>query len=158
MIRTPGVGAMRRALSLATASGAIVLVLAGCAPAAVDPAAADAWLAAVQDERADAPDLIGATGGQATSVDAARTAGEGITLTLGEPQAVGAVAARCFGGHTATISVEVATTHGATVAETEIACDEQPQRIEVAETAPAVSITVDARAEPATRYYAEILP
>lgn len=149
---------MRRILPLTAAGGALVLVLAGCAPAAVDLDAADAWFRAVQDERTGATDLIGAAGGQATSADVERAAGDGITLTLDEPVPVGAVEARCFGGQTATIRVEVASSRGSTAAEAEIACDEQPQRIEVADARPATSITVDAWADPATRYYAEILP
>ncbi|MDF2579067.1 MAG: hypothetical protein K0S49_646 [Microbacterium sp.] len=134
----------------------LVLGLSACAPTTVDLAAADAWLASVAAERADADLGVGIASGNTSPVGDRTDAAAGVTLTLGEPGPVAAVEVRCFGGHTATVFVEAATATGSRALQSDIACDEQPHRLDLADAGRTTAVTVDVAAEPETRFYAEV--
>ncbi|MFF8188428.1 hypothetical protein ACF044_14345 [Microbacterium sp. NPDC016588] len=139
---------------------ALALTVAGCAAADVDDAAAQDWLAQVAAERAGAPGLLGS--GWGVTGTGAVTVGsmpEGITIASEQPTTVSAADIRCFGGGTASVEIEVGAETSGRSLQTDVACDEQPHRVELGDDgAPlsgVTSVRIDVRSTPTTTFYAE---
>lgn len=141
--------------------GALAVSLAGCTAPAVDQDAAQDWLRGVQSENASSVDLFGSTGGlTSTPESAAGDDAGGITLTPGEPGTVTAVSARCFGGVTALIRVEVNAQALARAVESDIPCDEEVHLValgEIGELTGVTAVTIDVSSNSQTTYYADVL-
>lgn len=150
---------MKRLLCIGSVC-ALALTVAGCAPADIDDAAAQDWLAQVAAERADAPGLLGSgwgvTGTGAVTVGGSR---EGITLASDQPTTLSAAEIRCFGGGTASVEIEVAAETSGRGVQTDVACDEQPHRVELGDDGTPLSgvtsVRIDVRSTPVTTFYAE---
>ncbi|MDR6167171.1 hypothetical protein A9Z40_15290 [Microbacterium arborescens] len=134
----------------------LALGLSACASDTVDLAAADAWLASVAAKPAGADVGIGAASGRTMPFENSGDRSAGVILTLAEPAPASAVEVRCFGGHTATVSVEASTTSGSRGVETSIDCDEKPHSLELVDATRTTAVRIAVRAEPETRYYADV--
>lgn len=134
----------------------LALGLSACASDTVDLAAADGWLAAVAAEQAGADVGIGTTSGHTMPLENSGDRSAGVILTLAEPAPASVVEVRCFGGHTATVFVEASTTSGSRGVETSIDCDEKPHALELVDATRTTAVRIAVRAEPETRYYADV--
>lgn len=137
---------------------AIAVLLSGCA--ADDDAAAQDWLAQVSAERADVPGLLGSGWGITGIGDRPPNGAEGITIESEQPTTVSAAEIRCFGGGTASVGIAVTAEGMGLGMQADVACDEQPHRVELADGgAPLSGVTavrIDVRSTPTTTFYAEI--
>ncbi|WP_022880260.1 hypothetical protein [Microbacterium sp. B19] len=143
---------------------ALAVVLSGCAADDVDEtgdAAAQTWLAEVSAARADTPGLwgsvMGLTGDTTVPVGGIP---EGMTLGSEEPTTVSAAEIRCYGGGTASVEIAVSAEGSGVGLQTDIACDEQPHRVEIGDDAAPLSgvtsVRVDVRTAETTTFFAEV--